>query len=354
MSADCGPIAAPFVMSRSSPPRTPDAVPDGKDAWKACDAALDWLVRHQRADGSWDSAKPGASCTDGRCAEPTGSGDAIGDTALAVLAIGATGWGAPRVRAFDDGLGFLRTAQASDGSFSGSSPARRVLDQAWATEALCRFIGEKPKPEHRDAATRAAAHLLSLRTPGAAWSLGANAGERCDLRATTWATMALADARLAGVSVPDDVYRDVLMWLGTTSGGSSVGDAAMRACCRLFCGTTQQDPRLLAELAVLQRGDEKPDADREALDAATRHLATVAEYYLGGDVWKGRRRSNVDPLARQHGKDDACLMGSWDGDRPVEPDGDRVGATALTSMLFDAAYISTYRNAVSDKSLVPK
>jgi hypothetical protein len=318
----------------------------------ACDAALDWLVRHQAADGSWDSAKCGPKCTDARCAGGFDGTDVVADTSLALLAICATGWGAPRVRAFHDGLAYLQSVQAADGSFGASSAPNRALHQALATEAMCRSLGAKSGAKHRDAAKRAAAHLVSLRTPGAAWSDG-SAGAPCDLRVTTWATMALADARLADFETPSDAYRDVLAWLDTEPGGRTLAAAAMRTCCRLFCGTNLRDPRLVVDHDILTQADAPGREDENRLDAAGEYFATVAEFYWGGDVWNERRVGRFAALLRrQRGKDDGCLMGSWDATGADAPETDRVGATALTSMLFDCAYISTYRN-VMKKPLIP-
>ena len=354
VAANAGPVAAPILYSQSSPARKLDSVPDGKDPWLACDAALDWLMRHQAEDGSWSGAKPGVRCTETHCASRDGVPDVIGDTALAVTALCATGWGKPRVLAIRTGVAYLLSAQGADGTFSAPSASNRVLDQALATEALCRSLEKKSSADHRDAAKRAAMSLLSMRTPGAAWSDGGAAAPG-DLRVTTWATMALADARSVEVQVPDEVYRDVLSWLDTEPGGRSVEAAVLRTCCRLFCGTSLQDPRLLADHAVLKESGEGGGGDGAALDPTGVYFANVAGFYWGGDVWSRRRTFNFKVLVPlQHGEGDGCLVGSWDPDGTVGKGGSRVVSTALFSMLYEATYISTYRNAIGGRPLIPK
>jgi hypothetical protein len=166
--------------------------------------------------------------------------------------------------------------------------------------------------------------------------------------------MALADARAAGVEVPADVYRELLEWLDTDPGGATAAAAALRTACRIFCGTTERDPHLVADRVLLEKADAPGTGEDETEDAQVRYFATIAEFYWGGDAWNGRRRIHAERiLPRQRREQDGCLLGSWDPGGDAVPGDDRVAATALTAMLFDAAYISTYRNGMKS-SLLPK
>jgi hypothetical protein len=251
-------------------------------------------------------------------------------------------------------------AQSADGSFDAASAPHRVLDQALATETLCRALVGTSYPRVADrlwrpAAERALAHLLVLRTPGAAWS-DPSLGPSSDLRVTTWATMAVAQARHADIDVPSDLSRDVLAWLDADPGGRTESAAAMRTCCRVFLGTTQRDAHLIADHEILVEFDADPVKEGSATDALGRYFVTVAESFWGGDVWARRRgvkNGAVIPLQRR--EDDGCVCGSWDAGGIVGPEGGRVGATALTAMLFDAYYISSYANVMRARGpLIPK
>ena len=365
LDAGPGPAAgSSAVASRTEPLRKPQVVPpDGTDAFRSARAACDWLARHQSADGGWNLRVPDGGCGDARCSTGEGPPDVVGDTSLALLAflsamvdLDSKRFGA----ALKSGLARLVSAQAPDGSFDVATAPHPVLDQALATEAFWWFLARTSHARAADrlcrvAAERAVTHLVALRAPGAAWSDG-TVGSPCDLRVTTWATLAVAEARHAGFDVPAEVSRDVLSWLDSDPGGRTESAAAMRTCCRVFLGTTQRDPRLIADHEILVAFDAVPDKDGRASDALGRYFVTVAESHWGGDVWARRRTSgNGAVLPRQRREEDGCVCGSWDPDGAGGPEGDRVGATALTAMLFDAAYISTYANVMRAKGpLIPK
>ena len=337
--------------------------PAGTDAFQSARAACDWLARHQSADGAWILRSADNGCGDARCSMGEGPSDVVGDTSLALLAFLSAGvdlGSKPFGAELQAGVARLASVQAADGSFPPDLAPHRVLDQALATEAFCWLLGSTSRSRAADrlcrgAAERAVAHLLSLRTAGAAWSDGAS-GSRCDLRVTTWATLAVAGARNIGVDVPADVSRDVLSWLDSDPGGRTETAAAMRTCCRVFFGATQRDPHLVADHEILVAFDAAADGDGKVAEALSRYFVTVAEARWGGDVWARRRGSGngaVLPLQRREA--DGCICGSWDPDGAGGPEGDRVGVTALTAMLFDAAYISSYANVMRARGpLIPK
>jgi hypothetical protein len=332
------------------------------NAFQTARAACAWLARHQSADGGWNVRAPG-SCGDARCSMGDGPPDVVGDTSLALFAFLSAwvNWDSSRPgTAMRSGFERLWSIQRPDGSFDETSAPHRALDQALATEAFCWALTRTPQRgtaerRCRDAAQRAVAHLLALRTPGAAWSDGA-VGSPCDLRVTTWATFAVAQARGAGLDVPAEVGRDVLAWLDSYPGGRTQSAAAMRTCCRLFLGATQRDPHLIADHEVLISFDAAPDQEGRTSDALGRYFVTVAESRWGGEAWarrRGARNNAVLPLQRREA--DGCVCGSWDPDSAGGPEGGRVGATALTAMLFDACYISTYANVMRAKEpQIPK
>jgi hypothetical protein len=352
--------AAPVVAAKAESTRKPQIVPpDGIDAFRSAAAACDWLVRHQSADGCWNLRGPGG-CGDARCSTGDGPADVVGDTSLAVFALlsASTSWDSSRFgMAMRSGFAYLQSAQRPDGSFDAASG---TLDHALATEAFAWMLARTPpggtaERRCRSAMERALARLLALRTPGAAWSDGA-VGTPCDLRVTTWATFAVAEARGQGLDVPADLSRDVLSWLDADPGGPSESAAAMRTCCRLSLGATQRDPHMIADHEILTAFDAAPEKDGKASDALGRYFVTLAESRWGGAVWARRRTTgNGAVLPLQRRESDGCICGSWDPDGAGGPEGDRVGATALTAMLFDACFISTYANVMREQEpQIPK
>jgi len=340
----------------------PTVVPDGRDGFLAADAACDWLTRHQSADGSWDLRTP--ACADPRCSAHEGPVDVVGDTALALRAFLtrlpdlASDRASPAIRR---GLDWLVAAQAPDGTFESALAPHEVRDQAlvaqtglWATWDLDQrgpAARERLLP-YRVVAERSGDRLLALRRQGGAWSDGGAAAD--DLVLTTWATLALAEARGMGLTVPDAAVAEVLDWLDTDPGGATEAAAAMRTCCRVALGATQRDEHLQADHRILLGFVAAPDAPGHADDAASRFLATVAASQWGLDLWRHWFDEIPVVCARQRGADAGCACGTWSAGC-AGPEGDAVGATALSAMLFDPRFISTYANGIRAKRpLIPE
>lgn len=162
----------------------------GEATEDAVRGALEWLVRHQAADGSW-GGRWKARCKDAPCAGGTwdhldddDAGHAVGKTGLALLALlgnGNTHRFARQERfrrAVQRGLAWLRARQGEDGSFGWSARGNdeTVYDHAVATMAVCEALAITRDVELRQPARRAVELLLRAQNPGLAWKYGARDG----------------------------------------------------------------------------------------------------------------------------------------------------------------------------------
>ncbi len=165
----------------------------------AVDAALRWLMRHQEPDGSWNNTKYGDR--DPRGESQSHSGLAL----LAFLAAGHT----PRVGKYKDtvkkGLDWILSKQAADGSFSATS-SHRIYDDAICTLALAEAFAMAPDPRFRAAGQKGVDFLLSA--PSRYVHFGMSEGSPDSMSVMGWNLMALKSAKIAGLNVPDQVWKD--------------------------------------------------------------------------------------------------------------------------------------------------
>jgi hypothetical protein len=178
-------------------------------------SGLSWLARHQRQDGSWACGEYDVQCKGKKCAGPGYSSFDVGVTALAVLAHLHAGYtpdsrevfGDPEERwqwrpgkVVKDGLQWLMSLQAPNGSLVKGGHDRTAMEHAAATWALCTATELSEDRELRESAGHAVDFLLSCQLPYSGW--GYDGGDRVNLIATAWAFRALAASQDAGLPFP--------------------------------------------------------------------------------------------------------------------------------------------------------
>src|SRR5262245_15290715 len=159
--------------------------------------ALQWLKRHQHAEGMWSARSFGQLCEGDVC--PGGGADEhdVGATALAVLAILESGAMRGRFEvSARKGLDWLSEQQGLDGSF-GPTSGKFMYGHAIATLAFARACSILGEDEYRPRAARGARFLKQARNPGYAWRYGPRDGEN-DTSVTAW-----AGAAMVACSVPE-------------------------------------------------------------------------------------------------------------------------------------------------------
>ncbi|MEE3179675.1 MAG: hypothetical protein VX317_08330, partial [Verrucomicrobiota bacterium] len=175
----------------------------GSDATeRAIGAALEWLARNQEGDGRGDMRKHGAN----RAYDTAGAG-------LALLSF--YGWGEVHNKGgkyqatVQRALDWLIKQQKENGDLRGGG---RMYCHGIASIALCEAYGATKDPKIKEPAEKAIALILASQSPSkGGWrynpaNQNGQPSEDSDLSVTAWQYMALHSARLAGLSVPDEVF----------------------------------------------------------------------------------------------------------------------------------------------------
>lgn len=317
--------------------------------------ALQWLKRHQHAEGMWSARSFSQLCEGDVCGGGGADEHDVGATALAVLAILESG---PDGERFEDsarkGLDWLAEQQGLDGCV-GPSSGKFMYGHAMATLAFSRACSILEDEEFRPRAARGARFLKQARNPGHAWRYGLRDGDN-DTSVTAWAGAALLAASAPEVGVPveprvfDGIRRALGQatndWTHATSyrrsgdaGGNdrfekNEGLTAMALWLRLGMGADRRAPEIRG--AARRLGWSLPcwnesgaSVDFASWFAGTRALAAYGDAELW-EAWSGNARRALVAHQRKYG--DGCGCGSWD---PVDrwgAEGGRVYATAMNAL----------------------
>jgi hypothetical protein len=336
-------------------------------------AALDWLERHQSADGHWDSAGFEARCRSHRCG---GAGDPAHDAGVTALALraflgaGATHQRGPHRDAVKDGIKWLRDVQDADGCFGPRSFPQFLYDHACASLAMTEACAATGTRVFREPAKRAVAFILAARNPYLAWRYAVPPDGDNDTSVTGWMVAALESAVRSGIEIDAEAVRsataDAARWVGRMT-DPGTGRVAYRRPARPPDATNAPgtaspgdggDALTAAGLTIRFAAGRTP-ADDESLrkgvsfGAARTASATAGSpdfyaWYWGslamsraGDLSGGRSASWLDAAksalaARQRSEPGGEEHGSWDPADPSTRDGGRVGATALNCLALEA------------------
>ena len=358
----------PVYRSRLDPNRTSLAQRAGASvaSEQAVERALDWLARHQDADGRWDGGTsrfkdgsvfenddsftlhcPAGEVCFGECYYWEADTALTGLSLLAYLGAGYTHVDGKYARTVGKGLEFLRQSQKADGDLRGPSLAVGMYCHSMATLALCEAYALTGDARLRAPVERAVDFLVRSRAKdGLAWrySPGAPTGDTSILG---WAVMALKSAKTVGIPIPPPTQAGILEWLKKVSTGrdgglalyqpNEKGTPTMTAeawACRQFLEVGGPGPASDEAAAFLIRNP----SDRGELNIYYLYYGTLAMYQHGGDAWSTwNARVRDEVVRRQRVK--GHMAGSWDpDDSPYGTKGGRIYGTALATLTLEVYY----------------
>jgi hypothetical protein len=377
------PDPAAFYLVRTEAGRTALVARGGgsDETQKAVWAALQWLARHQKADGHWSAEEFGERCSGEACSGAGTRDYDVGLTGLALLAFLGAGYGLPpedRVPDAPDpsrkpnyrelvraGVRWLLGQEDREGCI-GVRGMKYMYNQAIATAALAEAWGMTPARFLHEPAQRAVNFLLASQNPGKGWRYSVRCGDN-DTSVTGWCVMALKSAEASSLRVPKQAYEWALAWLdeasekdgyyraGYTSRGTgkvyvpgkneSFDDhpalSSIAAFGRLLVDRKKTDPRLAALNIPIS---DLPEWRTNRIDYYYWYCSTLAFFqYDGpeGPMWKRWNEAVKKALVRhQHPESDGCRRGSWDPsqDRWGVAGGGRVYATAINALTLETYY----------------
>ncbi len=346
---------------------------------QAVERALDWLARHQDADGRWDGATahyddgtvvtgdddftihcpPGETCF-GECVYWEADTALTGLALLSYLGAGYTHTDGKYAETVSKGLDFLLGAQKPDGDLRGASKAVGMYCHAMATVAMCEAYAMTGDERLRASVERAVAFLVRSRAnDGLAWRYapGAPVGDTSILG---WVVMALKSAREVGLTLPANVQAGTLTWLSKVASGDSNGLACYQPgdgvtptmtaeawVCRQFLGAGGPGPASSeAASYLLAHG---PNA--ETYNLYYWYYGTLAMYQHGGDAWYRWNALVRDEITRRQVVQ-GHAAGSWAPDpSPYGVKGGRIYCTALATLSLEVYY--RYLRLYDDPKIPP-
>ena len=333
---------------------------------QAVERALDWLSRHQDADGGWDGrtarqadgtpipgdddftvhCPPGDLCP-GECFYWEADTALTGLALLSYLGAGYTHADGVYADTVAKGLEYLINAQKPDGDLRGKSKAVGMYCHAMAALALCEAYALTADQRLRGPAERAVAFLVKAQAPnGLGWRYAPRAPVG-DTSILGWAVLVLKSAKYAGLAVPRAAEAGAVAWLDRVADGDSGGLARYQPtkapsetmtaeawACRLFLGAGGRGADAAEAASYLMA--HRPD--RGAYNIYYWYYGTLAMYLHGGPDWPRWNVQVREELVRRQ-KTKGHQTGSWDPDE--SPDGSRGGrlySTALSALTLEVYY----------------
>jgi len=334
---------------------------------------LEWLKRHQDADGKWDCDNfqkhddPNSDICDG-------VGNAthdVGVTGLALLAFlgdGSTLRSGPYKDVVKKAVHWLRRQQdPATGLFGQRAGHDFVYDHAIAAYAMCEAFGLSGYETLRPVAQRGLDYLESHRNPYGVWRYQPRGGDN-DTSITGWCIMAYESGVFFGLVVDRQALRLAAQWLDDVSDASGqhgysrrgegsarkAGDHAQRfpsekgeamtavgLFSRFFLGQNPKEVQVMR--AAADRLLAKPPVWNEqdgSIDHYYWYYATYALFQMGGNHWTAWQKHLEKAVCKhQHlDRSQPNLLGSWDPKCAWGEDGGRVYSTATLVLTLQAMH----------------
>ncbi|HEV3136814.1 MAG TPA: hypothetical protein VGZ26_02900 [Pirellulales bacterium] len=360
--------AAPFARRGSQRPNKGSDDEFSQASEAAIELGLDFLARHQAADGSWklNFAGPGQPGSEERASFRSDSA-ATGLALLSFLGAGHDHYGGSYQGVVQRALDYLLKSQKQDGDLyrpldAASNKSAWLYSHGIASIALCEAYGMTGDPALAGAAQRAVNFIVAAQDPKqGAWRYTPGSGS--DTSVSGWQLMALKSAELAGLNVRADAYQKVSFWLdhAQVAGSQFVYNptapntpeqrhgrratpamTAVGLLMRLYTGWNRNDPRMIegAEY-LLGRLPQRGSAAQPARDTYYWYYATQVMFHMRGKYWRAWN-DRLQRLLIGEQVVSGPLAGSWDPLKPVPdrwgPQGGRIYVTTLNLLSLEVYY----------------
>ncbi|MCW8133994.1 MAG: terpene cyclase/mutase family protein, partial [Planctomycetota bacterium] len=352
----------------------------GKATESAVDKALEWLARHQEADGHWDNWKYEGK-QEGRTQGINGDAAVTGFALLAFLGAGHT----DKVGKYKDNVKRAQDwlCKQLEECEKKTAPGRWCVNhgsnytQGVAALALAEAAGMSRNPEIKKWAQKAIDGVVYGQiklgpSEYHAWDYQppANGGNTNDTSVTGWNIMALKSAKVAGLHVDPAAFEGAMRWInsgqdmrGAPKDGEAeyweggmmtyrghVGQApqprnmamtAAAALTRLFVGGEKPSaPGVAGPCNLMKKAENLPTENKARFNLYYWYYGTLVTFQKGGENWKLWNEAMRAALPNAQRKD-GDFDGSWD---PyfTEPTGyiygGRVQSTALGALCLEVYY----------------
>lgn len=339
------------------------AMPYGADADSeaAVEAGLQWLVKAQSPDGSWNAKRFGGGTETQALGEHRhGTGDRAdtgvsGLALLAFLSAGHTHFDGIHRQTVERGLSFLIQSQMPSGDLSGpkqigqepSVMNARMYCHGIATLALAEAYAMTHDEQLQPALVRAAQFTINAQdVRGGGWRY--RAGDAGDLSQFGWQAMALRSIERSGIAVPVEVKRRMQRFLDSCAAGTLGGLAryqpgqgpptetmtAEALACRLIVGYphSAQAQREAKSMIMSQLPGTKQD------NVYYWYYATLAMFQLQDADWNRWNQALKQRLLTTQLPAYDDQAGSWNPDPLWGGYGGRVYATAMSCLCLEVYY----------------
>ncbi len=304
---------------------------------KAVQLGLDWIARHQRADGAW-TLDYHAQCSDPPCPDEQPLTSDTAATGLGLLPLLGAGHIHTKESRYQDnvkrGLDYLILHQNPEGEvFIGGGGNTRFYSHAIAAMALCEAYGLSKDPRLKIPAQRAINFIAKNQNlDDGGWRYFP--GQAGDTSVFGWQMFALRSGKLAGLEIPKRTIQGCKLFLdrvatdkGRTAYAYTVGAeskpvmTAEALLCRQYLGWPNDfSPLLKGAKSVydhLQVSNER--------NIYYWYYATQMLHNLQGKEWVAWNKKVRDGLVSMQVVGGGCDRGSWD---PRSPQPDRWGLVA--------------------------
>ncbi|HVR75275.1 MAG TPA: hypothetical protein VMT52_13140, partial [Planctomycetota bacterium] len=315
--------------------------------------SLEWLARHQSADGHWDVDGFDAACRG--CQSPgfqVRCDAAI--TGLALLAFLGQGHTpknpeSPFQRNVAAAIEWLLRGQTPDGSLARDDQRYTMYTHGIATLALSEAAILCGDERMKEPLRRAARLIIDAQNPTTGgWRYKARPPIRGDTSITGWQVLALVSVRAAGIEVPEKAMDGARHWLDVEVAGGQHGG--------IYGYSRPDEPRvaMVAEgmfarlLLGAHRNDRNMEEAARYIHTETRgggHLdnlyllyyGNLALYHYQGWIWEAWNEEVRDFLLKSQIKS-GPQAGSWDPTGPWSEAGGRVLSTSLAVLSLEVYY----------------